>query len=187
MRTVLLLLFLTTACCSAGAMDFSSYSTAGQTKAQGVDISIDYPAAWTPRSNPRPGVVQEFRDPATDGHDALVLVVIPTPKKATAEEFRKAFELPEAQERIMPGARHRKKEFFEDLDFPCVVLDYDLEIPQLAPAVAQVRNYIVLVDGKMVQLQFYGVAQPSEDIRVARKEMMEHVLRSIKKGGSAEK
>jgi len=82
----------------------------------------------------------------------------------------------------MPGAHHGKKEFVEGLDFPCVALDYDLAIPQLAPAVAQVRNYIILIGGKMVQIQFYGVAPPSEDIRANREEMMQHVIRSIRKG-----
>jgi hypothetical protein len=182
MKAKLLFLFSAVWCCSAGAADFLSYSTAGHAKAQGIGISIDYPATWTARDNPRPGVVHEFRDPATAGRDAMI-VVVPTsqPRKATPKDFRKSFELEEAQERIMPGARHRKKEFVEGLDYPCVALDYDLEIPQLAPAVAQVRNYILLVGEKMIQVQFYGVAPPSEEIRALRKEMMDHVIRSIKK------
>jgi hypothetical protein len=182
MRAKFLFLLVAALCCSARAEDFLTYSTAGQAKAQGVSLAIDYPAAWTPRDNPRPGIVHEFRDPTTGGRDALIIVVPSVqPRKATAKEFRKTFEQPEAQERIMPDARHRKKEFIEGLDFPCVALDYDLEMPQLAPAVVQVRNYIILVGEKMVQIQFYGVAPASEDIRAVRQEMMEHVVRSIKK------
>ncbi len=164
-----------------GAADFLTYSTAGHAKAQGVSISIAHPATWTAKDNPKPGIVHEFRDSATGGRDALIIVV-PTsqPRKATPREFRKSFGHKDAQERIMPGARHGKKEFVEGLDYPCVALDYDLDIPQLAPAVVQVRNYILLVGEKMVQVQFYGVAPPSEDLRAARREMMEHVIRSIK-------
>ena len=167
---------------SAGAVDFLAFSTAGHAKAQGVSISIEHPATWTARDNPKPGIVHEFRDPATGGRDALI-IVIPTsqPRKATPREFRKSFEHKDAQERVVPGGRHVKKEFVEGLEYPCVALDYDLAVPQLAPAVVQVRNYILLVGEKMVQVQFYGVAPPSEDLRAARREMMEHVIRSIKK------
>ena len=62
-----------------------------------------------------------------------------------------------------------------------MALDYDLEIPPVAPAVAQVRNYILLVGDKMVQIQFYGVALPSENVRTGRQGMMDHVIRSLKK------
>jgi hypothetical protein len=167
---------------SAGAADFLAYSTAGHAKAQGVGISIAHPATWLAKDNPKPGIVREFRDPVTGGRDAMIIVVPSSqPRKGTPKEFRKSFEHEGAQERIMPGARHRRKEFVEGLEYPCVALDYDLDVPQLAPAVVQVRNYILLVGGKMVQVQFYGVAPPSEDLRAARTEMMEHVIRSIKK------
>lgn len=167
--------------CLGRAEEFAGYSTSGREKAQGVSVSLDHPSAWVGKDSPQAGVVHEFRDPATGGRDAL-LIVVPTsqPRNATAKDFRASFELPDAQERIMPGAHHRHKEFIDGLEFPCVALDYDLEIPQLAPAVVQVRNYILLVGEKMLQIQFYGVAPPSEDIRIGRAEMMDHIIRSVK-------
>jgi hypothetical protein len=182
MKTKLFSVFFAVLLNSAGAMEFLSYSTAGHLKAQDVGISVDYPAEWTSRNNPRQGVVREFRDPTTGGRDALMIVIpSPQPRGATPKGFRESFEHPEAQEHIMPGARHLKKEFIEGLEYPCVALDYDLEIPQVAPAVAQVRNYILLVGDKMVQIQFYGVALPSENVRTGRQGMMDHVIRSLKK------
>lgn len=181
-RHVALLVFSLVAAASLNAADYASYSTADHPKAHGVKITFDYPAGWTPKNNLRPEVVHEFRDPKTGGRDALILVVPEVrPREAAqmAREFREMFALPEAQERMMPGAVHRKKEFIGDLPFPCVALDYDLAIPQLKPAVAQVRNYVLLIGNKMVQIQFYGVAPPETDLRVERQTMMDHVIRSV--------
>lgn len=80
----------------------------------------------------------------------------------------------------MPGAQHRKKEFIEDLPFPCVALDYDLTVPQLAPQVIQVRNYIFLIEKQMVQIQFYAVGPATTDLREQRTEMMQHIIRSVR-------
>ena len=110
----------------------------------------------------------------------IIVIPSPQPRKRTAEAFRKYFGSPEAQELVMPGANHKAKAFIEDLRFPCVALDYDLELPQFAPAVVQVRNYIMLIQEKMVQVQFYGIAPPSDDVWSARKDMIDHVVRSIK-------
>lgn len=181
-RALLLAWIFSSGLAAADPNGFLPYSTKGHPKAQGVNISLDHPSAWIARDNPQPGIVHEFRAPGTGGRDALI-IVIPTvqPRKATPEDFRKSFAQAEAQKRIMPGAHHLRKAFIDDLAFPCVALDYDLAIPQLAPSVAQVRNYILLVGDKMVQIQFYGVAPPDQDLRVERGPMMEHVVRSIVK------
>ena len=166
---------------TASATEYLSYSTAGHAKAQGVALSIDHPAGWIGKDNARPGVIHEFRDPASGGRDALIIVVpTPQPRRLTAETFRESFQSEDAPKRLMPTAHHRKKEFVEGLEFPCVAFDYDLGIPSLTPAVAQVRNYVLLVGNKMVQIQFYGVAPPSVDLRLDRQEMMDHVIRNLK-------
>lgn len=184
MHVKLLLLFLLLIASGAPswATEFARYSTKGVERARGVSISFDYPVNWGARSNGSAGVVQEFRDARAGGRDALLLVVPAVgPQKPTAEAFRREFSAPESDAALFPGAKHRRRALIEGVEFPCVCYDYDLPLPQVAPAVVQVRNFILLVDGQMVQLQFYGVAPAERDLRAERAEMMQHVLRSVRR------
>jgi hypothetical protein len=160
---------------------YATFHTAGTAEFHGLKIVLEYPAAFISEPVSAPFSGRQFRFDNKPGRDVIAVTVANTPSALSAADALVLLRDPRAQQAIAPGSRNWKVQAVDGLTFPCAVLDYDFDVPDTPSLSSQCRNYVFLVDNRMLHILFMRIAPTSSRALDEWSDLIEHVVHSVKK------
>jgi hypothetical protein len=129
------------------------FSTSGDVKSKGVEVSLKVPLSWEERQGNTPNTVRGWSSEVGTGLSYIGLLVMDRGDRRSKEDIQKAISSKSYTGMLPKDAKLRKIQFTQSSNRPGWYIEYEMTMQRVDMEITQIiRSISILHDGKTVEL-----------------------------------